>query len=97
MVCLNIYLFHCQVVEKCFSREVNILITSQGTAKDYERPRSKGASAASPATPSPFNLASIKGLESPQPASPGEATSKKPVSLGTQIVDYFSDMPELNS
>lgn len=68
-------------IEKCFSREVNVLITNQGIIKDYERPHSKvvSVSGASPTTPSPFNLACIKSIDSPQPESPGDAASRKPV------------------
>ena len=78
----NLTLSPKQSIEKCFSREVNVLITNQGVAKDYERLHSKvvSVSGASPTTPSPFNLASIKSVDSPQPESSGDAASRKPVS-----------------
>ena len=78
-----------QTIEKCFSKEVKLLVTNQGTSKDYERTKEGEQAAGSPATPSPFNFTAGRGsVESPQADSPGtqEArATRKPVSVQLQL------------
>ena len=72
-------------MEKCFSKELNSLVTSRGQAADYKRggrrSLSTGESANSPATPSPFSPGLVGSLNSPPVESPSSATTHKPVSV----------------
>ena len=73
-------------IESSFSTDTNILITSSGSVKDYER-RRKSGTAASPgiSTPSPFNPGWTRDIDSPQD-SPGITEPIKPISRARAIV-----------
>ena len=69
------------MIEKCFSKEVEWLITNQGKAEDYKKSRkSEGDHERLDYAPSPFNLGQA-GIDSPQGASPNSGQATKPVSF----------------
>ena len=69
-----------QTIEKCFSKDLDILITKQGKKEDYSHRRDDHGASTSAATPSPFNVAGMRGIDSPLADSPGGTEINKPVS-----------------
>ncbi|CAH1789270.1 unnamed protein product [Owenia fusiformis] len=69
-------------IEKCFSREVNFLVTNAVTPKEVMSYRN--ASSSNAATPSPFNMggATPLGIDSPSQDSPSNPENKGHVTRG---------------